>query len=163
MPHICVSDGASIGSDNGLVPNRHQAFTQTNAGLLSSGLWGTNISETRMGILSDSIKEIYLKFLSAEMMPFCPGGDELTVSSYATCAWGQGLLGCTHINGQAGSVCLQGTTLSKALFMSTNMWRALGIESLAYVQRRFNCRKRTMISNSSPRLKKCRKYMLLFF
>ena len=36
---------------NGLSPVRRQAITRTNAGLLSVGLLGTNLSEIRIGIL----------------------------------------------------------------------------------------------------------------
>ena len=32
--HICISKGTIIGSDNGVVPGRHQAIVWTNAGLL---------------------------------------------------------------------------------------------------------------------------------
>ena len=35
----------SIGSGNGLVPSRHQAFTWTNADFLQIKLLGTNFSE----------------------------------------------------------------------------------------------------------------------
>ena len=35
----------SIGSDNGLSPIRRQAIIQTNAGLMSTGPLGTNLSE----------------------------------------------------------------------------------------------------------------------
>ena len=34
-----------IGSDNGLSPNRHQAITWTNAGILLIGPLGTNFNE----------------------------------------------------------------------------------------------------------------------
>ena len=35
VPHICVSEWSSIGSDNGLSYIRHQAIVYTNAGLFS--------------------------------------------------------------------------------------------------------------------------------
>ena len=46
MPHINVSvNSISIGSGNGLSPVRRQAITWTNAGFLSIGTLGTNLSE----------------------------------------------------------------------------------------------------------------------
>ena len=45
MPHICVSEPVSIGSDNGLALIRRQAIIYTNAGLLSTGPLETNFSE----------------------------------------------------------------------------------------------------------------------
>ena len=40
-----------IGSDNGLLPVRHQGIAWSNAGLLSNGLMGTYFSEIWIGIL----------------------------------------------------------------------------------------------------------------
>ena len=45
MTHIRVSKLTTIGSDNGLSPNQHQAIIWTNADLLSMGSWRTNFSE----------------------------------------------------------------------------------------------------------------------
>ena len=45
VTHICVSNLAIIGSDNGLSPGRRQAIIWTNAGILSIGPFGTNFSE----------------------------------------------------------------------------------------------------------------------
>ena len=42
VTHICVSNLTSIGSDNGLSPDRHQAIIWTMAGILLSGPPGTN-------------------------------------------------------------------------------------------------------------------------
>ena len=44
VPHICVSELGSFGSDNGLSPIRYQAIIYTNAGLLSIGPLGTIFS-----------------------------------------------------------------------------------------------------------------------
>ena len=49
--HICISILTIIGSDNGLLPGRHQAIIWTNAAILLIGPLGTNFSE----ILSKSI------------------------------------------------------------------------------------------------------------
>ena len=43
--HICVSNLAIIGSDNGLSPGQPQAIIWTSAGILSIGPLGTNFSE----------------------------------------------------------------------------------------------------------------------
>ena len=40
----------SIGSDNGLLPGRHQAIIWTNARILLIGPLGTNLSEILIGI-----------------------------------------------------------------------------------------------------------------
>ena len=45
VTHICVSNLAIIGSDNGLSPGRYQAIIWTNAGILSIGPLGTNFSD----------------------------------------------------------------------------------------------------------------------
>ena len=45
MTHICVNELTTIGLDNGLSPDRHQAIIWTNAGLLLIGPLGTNFSE----------------------------------------------------------------------------------------------------------------------
>ena len=45
MTHICVGKLTIIGSDNGLLPGRHQAIIWTNAGLLLIVPLGTNLSE----------------------------------------------------------------------------------------------------------------------
>ena len=46
MTHICVSKLTSVGSYNGLSPDRHQAIFWINTGILFSGPMGTNFSET---------------------------------------------------------------------------------------------------------------------
>ena len=43
--HICVNKLAIIGSDNGLLPGRHQTIIWINAGILLIGPVGTNLSE----------------------------------------------------------------------------------------------------------------------
>ena len=45
LTHICVNKLTIIGSDNGLSPERRQAIIRTNAGILSIGTLGTNLSE----------------------------------------------------------------------------------------------------------------------
>ena len=45
MTCICVSKSTTIGSDNSLSPDRHQAIIWTNIGILLIGPLGTNFSE----------------------------------------------------------------------------------------------------------------------
>ena len=51
-------------SDNGLVPERHQAITWTNAILLSTGPLAANISKMLMKSQTFSSKQMHLKILS---------------------------------------------------------------------------------------------------
>ena len=82
-----LSNLTIIGSDNGLSPERRQAITWTNAGLLSMGLLRTYFCEIWIGILSFSFKKMQLKMLSAKMWPFCAGRDELTDFSWFACTY----------------------------------------------------------------------------
>ena len=77
-------NGVRIGSDNGLLPIRHQAIIWTNAGLLTIGPLGTNFSEILIKIKKFSFRKSCLKILSAKLWPFCPGGDELTGSTWGS-------------------------------------------------------------------------------
>ena len=73
--HICISNLAIIGSDNGLSPGRRQAITWTNDGILLIGPLGTNFSEMLIKIHIFSFKKIDWKcrlengghFVSASM------------------------------------------------------------------------------------------------
>ena len=82
MTHICVGKPNIIGSDNGLLPDRHQAITWTNAGILLIGPLGTNFSEILIRIETFSFKKMHLKMASAKWRPFCLGLNLLT-------HWGQ--------------------------------------------------------------------------
>ena len=67
--HICVGELTIIGSDNGLSPGWHQTIIWTNAGILSSGILGTNVSEILSEIHKFSFKKMHLK--SGKWRPFC--------------------------------------------------------------------------------------------
>ena len=56
--YVCGSNGqqATIGSDNGLAPNRRQAIFWTNAGLLLNGPIGSNFSQLLIKIQQLDIK-----------------------------------------------------------------------------------------------------------
>ena len=71
VTHICVSNLNIIGSDNGLLPGRHQAIIWTNAGILLTGPLGTNFNEILIEIHTFSLKEMHLKMSSAKWRPFC--------------------------------------------------------------------------------------------
>ena len=73
MTHICVSKLTSIGSDNGLSPDRHQAIIWTNAGIMLIGPLGTNFIEILIEILTFSFKKMRMKVSSAKRQPFCLG------------------------------------------------------------------------------------------
>ena len=62
MTHICIGKLTIIGSDNGLLPGRHQAIIGTNAGILLIGPLGTNLSEILIGIQTFSLKKIHFKY-----------------------------------------------------------------------------------------------------
>ena len=70
VTHICVSKLAIIGSDNGLSPERRQAITWTNAGILLIGPLGTNFGEILIEIQTFSLKKIRLKMSSAKCCLF---------------------------------------------------------------------------------------------
>ena len=65
--YIFVGNLATIGSDNGLSPGRHQAITWTNAGILLIGPSWTNLSEILNEIPTFSFKKMRLKVSSAKM------------------------------------------------------------------------------------------------
>ena len=73
VTHICVSKLTTIGSDNGLSPDRRQAIIWTNAGILLIGPIGTNFSENLIEILTFSFNKMRLKVSSAKRWPFCLG------------------------------------------------------------------------------------------
>ena len=84
VTHICVGKLTSIGSDNGLSPDRRQAIIWTNAGLLLIGPLGTNFSEILIEILKFSFKKTRLNVSSAKRRRFCPGLNVLS-TDVSTC------------------------------------------------------------------------------
>ena len=73
VTHICISNLAFIGSDNGLSPGRRQAIIWTNDGIMLVGLLGRNFGEILIEILTFSFKKMRLKVSSAKRRPFCLG------------------------------------------------------------------------------------------
>ena len=67
----------SIGSDNGLSPDWHEAIISTNAGILLIGSLGTNFSEIRIKIQTVSFMKMHFEMSSEKCCPCCPGVDEL--------------------------------------------------------------------------------------
>ena len=68
---------AIIGSDNGLLPGRHQAIIWTNGGILLIGPLGTNFNEILIEIYTFSLKKMHLKILPGKRWPFCLSLNEL--------------------------------------------------------------------------------------
>ena len=73
VTHICVSELTTIGSDNGLSPERRQYIIWKNAGLLLIEPLGTNFSEISIGIQTFSFTKMHLNVSSAKWCPFCLG------------------------------------------------------------------------------------------
>ena len=73
MTRICIGKLTIIGSDNGLLPGRHQAIIWTNAEILLIQPLGTNFSEILIGIQTFSFKKMHLKMSSAKWHPFFLG------------------------------------------------------------------------------------------
>ena len=82
VTHKCVCDLTTIGSDNGLPPDRRQAIIWTNAGILLIGPLGTNFSEILSEIHTFSFKKMHLKMSSVKWQWFCLG---LSVLIHAAC------------------------------------------------------------------------------
>ena len=61
MTHICVGNLTTIGSDNGLSPDRRQAIIGTNAGILSIRPLEINFSEISIDIQPFSFRKMRLK------------------------------------------------------------------------------------------------------
>ena len=80
VTHICIVNLIIIGSVNGLSPDRRQAITWANAGILLIGTLGTNFSEILIAIYTFSFKEMRLKVSSAKWRPICLGLNVLIVS-----------------------------------------------------------------------------------
>ena len=79
VTHICIGKQTIIGSNNGLSPERRQAITWTNAGILLIGPLGTNFSEILIEIQTFSLKEIHLKMSSAKCYSFRLGLNVLMI------------------------------------------------------------------------------------
>ena len=71
VTHICVSKLTIIGSDNGLLPGRHQAIIWTNAGILLIEPLGTNFNEILIEIHTFSFTKMHLKMSSGKCRPSC--------------------------------------------------------------------------------------------
>ena len=72
----------TIGSDNGLSPERHQAIIWTSAGILLIGPLGTNFSEILIEIYTFSFKKIHLKMLYGKWQQFCLGLNVLMYTAF---------------------------------------------------------------------------------
>ena len=79
LTHTCIGKQTTIGSDNGLSPERCQAIICTNARILSIRPLATNFSEILSEIHSFSFWKMHLKMSSAKWRPFCFGLNVLSV------------------------------------------------------------------------------------
>ena len=73
MTHICVSKLTIIGSDNDLSPDRRQAITWTNAGILLIGALGTNLNEIfiKMFIKKNAFEHVVCETVAILSRPQC--------------------------------------------------------------------------------------------
>ena len=78
VTHICISNLATIGLDNGFSLGRRQAIIWTNARILLIEPLGTNFSEIWIKIHIFSFKQIYFKLSSVKWQPFCLDLNVLT-------------------------------------------------------------------------------------
>ena len=86
MTHICVNKLTTIGSDNGLSPDRRQAIIWTNAGILLIRTLGTNFSDFLSEIQAFSFKKMHLKMSSGKWRPSCLGLSVL-IRLFLSCRW----------------------------------------------------------------------------
>ena len=73
-----------VGSDDVLLPGRHQAIIWTNAGILLIGPLETKISEILIAIQTFSFKRMHLKMSSTKWPPFCLGLNVLRETAFNT-------------------------------------------------------------------------------
>ena len=73
----------SIGSDNGLSPDRRQAIIRISAEILLIGLLGTNFNDILAKILTFPLKKMRLKVSSAKWWPLCCGTIGIRRTVYA--------------------------------------------------------------------------------
>ena len=78
MTQIRVGNLTIIGSENGLLPGRHQAIIWTNDGILLIGPLVANFSEILVVFHIFSSKKMHLKMSFAKRGPFCLGLNVLT-------------------------------------------------------------------------------------
>ena len=79
--YICLGNLTTNGSDNGLLPCRHQAIIWTNAGLLLTGPLGRNFSEILIELIYFYSRKRRFKMSSVKWRPCCV---DLNVKSQAT-------------------------------------------------------------------------------
>ena len=70
VTHIYLSKLTIIGSDNGLLPGRHQAIIWANDEILLIWALGMTISEILIKIRTFSFKKLQLKILSGKLRHF---------------------------------------------------------------------------------------------
>ena len=73
LTHICVSQLAIIGSDNGFSSGRRQTITWINTDFLSIGPLETNFGVVGIEIQNFSFMKMHSKMSCAKWRPFCVG------------------------------------------------------------------------------------------
>ena len=85
VTYICLSRLTSIGSDNGLSPDRRQAIIWANAGILLIGPSGTDFSEILIKTHTFSFNKMHLKMSSGKWRPFCRSLNALNSVASSHC------------------------------------------------------------------------------
>ena len=93
VTQIYVRKLTTIGSDNGLLPDRRQAITWTNAGMLLIWPLGTNFSEISIEIHISSFKKMQLKMSSGKWRLSCLGLNVLILQQCHYCWWHSDVMG----------------------------------------------------------------------
>ena len=86
MTHICISKLATIDSDNGLSPGRHQAIIWTSVGILITEPLGTNFNEILIEIHTflAATKQLYKWYFPSVCLSVCPS-VRLSVTPFSPC------------------------------------------------------------------------------
>ena len=77
MTHVCVSNLATIGSDNGLSPGQRKAIIWAKDGIFFYWTLGTKFKEILIKIQNSLFTKMHLHISSAKWRPFYPEVDEL--------------------------------------------------------------------------------------
>ena len=87
MMHIYISNLATIGSDNGLLPGGRQAIIWTNTAVLLIGHLGTNFNAILIRMHMFAFKKMHLKMTSAKWWPSCHCLNVLRSMSVSLILW----------------------------------------------------------------------------
>ena len=131
VTHIFISELTIIGSDNGLLPGRHQAIIWNNAGLLLIEPLGTNVNEISIGIQIFTFKKMHLNMSSVKWHPFCLGLNVSTKWDGSSWITSEMALRVTWLN--ATGIIWNCTVEVNSLWPSDAIWRQRSGSTLAQV------------------------------